>query len=160
MPCISVAAFSGSDLQDKSYCTLVSTWCDGVVDYLQTKRLGSCRTLAWRQQILERVCRPALGSLGQRAEIAGDQHVDDGPQAAAKHQSAPKGRSGQLHATGRHHRRFANDDPLQSLAWDKHCTASMLAGMLSHQLRNLLAFLPSHNCSDYARRLCFRNSAD
>ena len=105
--------------------------------------LWSRRAAAWRQQILERVCRPAVAGLGQQAGIKGDQHADDDLEAAAKHQLMPKGRSRQLHASGRRHQRFADEDPLQSPAWDKHCTASMLAGMCSHLFRNLSASLYS-----------------
>ena len=52
-----------------------------------------------------------------------------------------------MHATGTRHRRLTNEDPLQSLAWDKHCTASMLAGTRLCHFRKGRAFLLRHSRS-------------
>ena len=141
-------------LQDNSHVALVCS-CAATYGLPARKHLWSCRATAWRQQILERVCRPSLDSLGQLADIVGDQHADDDLEIAAKNQSIPKAESRQVHATGRRHRRSTDENPLQSPAWDKHCTASMLAGMLPHLLKMPSASLYSRECSDCASAMAW-----
>ena len=95
-------------------------------DVVVARRMFACRrTAAWRQRMLEKACRPALGDLGREPQAAhASSPLDDGYAFPRRDTHSRAG----LLARGGTRGQQSDDCRLKTVAWDTHCIGSMLAG--------------------------------